>query len=150
MSISILILIVKEAFEISSPTAESTISKNYITCYIMKQISSENKPNTEICFNVYNKPQCLCFYPVDVVEGEKHSFRCLHCKAVYHTTCMKKKSSDEYCCYCHLEKMIPIKKVVQTVYVGHLKKSAFKHQARFFMPNIAQNQYYQFRCLRLK
>jgi hypothetical protein len=46
--------------------------------------------------------------------------------------------------------MMPLKRVVHTVYVGHLKKSAFRHQAKFVMPAISATQYYQFRCLRLK
>jgi hypothetical protein len=65
------------------------------------QVPVEIRPSTEICPNLQDKPRCLCFYPVDPTE-EENSFRCLHCKITYHTSCMRKKQSDEYCGYCHL------------------------------------------------
>ena len=63
---------------------------------------------------------------------------------------MKKKANAEYCCYCHLEKMIPVKRVIKPVYLGLFRRNIRKHMTSFFVPELEANQKFQVRCLRLK
>jgi hypothetical protein len=46
--------------------------------------------------------------------------------------------------------MAPLKRVVKTIFVGLMKKAKKKHNAKFIMPDLDQNQKVQVRCLRLK
>lgn len=46
--------------------------------------------------------------------------------------------------------MIPVKKVIKTVYLGLLRKNVKKHYTNIFIPVLENNQKLQVRCLRLK
>lgn len=110
---------------------------------------AENK-TTEQCKNLSNiKPLCLCPNEKEVIK-EEFSFKCIHCQRYFHIVCMKKKINSEFCCYCHIEKMIPVKKVVSTLYLGHFKRNIKKHHTSFFVPSIPPSQKIQVRCLRLR
>ena len=63
---------------------------------------------------------------------------------------MKKKLGENYCPYCQLERMVPLKQVIYTAWLGILRKGVKKHSATFTLPQITANQKIQVRCLRLK
>lgn len=116
----------------------------------MRLNHNENQATEENCPSLSDRPQCICNSPRPINQDNEYAFRCKHCDRLFHTVCMKKNANAQYCAYCHLERMIPMSKVVSTVFITELRKSARKHFAKFRIPNVGQDQRVQIRCLRLK
>lgn len=96
------------------------------------------------------KPQCFCPNQREIVSKDDFSFECVHCNRLYHTVCMKKKFNSEFCPYCHIQKMAPLKRVQKTVYLGLFRKNVRKHIANINFPYLENNQRLQVRSIRLK
>ena len=73
-----------------------------------------------------DKQKCIC--QVKIVEEDESLFSCQNCKGLYHKECMKR---NKYCSFCHLKKMLPLKKIVKEVFVGVLEKGKAKHEIHF-------------------
>lgn len=101
--------------------------------------------------NVFNRGICAC--GVSVREDGSSAFRCVHCNYHFHWECMLRKEEERSSCLpCHLERALPDRQVLKTLFIGYLHKDKKKHFCSFFLKpsEMPAHARVQIRCFRLK